>query len=91
MTDYKQQLELQKLSEEQRRSDDVFYHLLKRPADSPVSSEEWVRMINEHVGSYTPTGIEECIQRGDVTIDEDQVVRLTDRGEAHLEELKRRN
>ena len=79
-----------------RRSDNVFHHLLRATQNmqenekQPLSTEAWVLAVNaKH--DYTPTAIEESIEKGYVTIDEDQRVRLTDRGANWLLEFEKRS
>jgi len=89
-------MEFHQKVEARRRSDDYFYRLLRATQEAqenekqPLSSEDWVHVVNAK-GDYTPTAIEESIQNGYVTIDEEQRVRLTGKGAKWLSDFKERN
>jgi len=56
-------------------------------------SKEWVEGFRGHEGidHLPPSAHELCVQEGYVTINEQQIVRLTERGIARLDEIRRKN
>ena len=96
MSDMQEKFEFHEEMLQVRRSDNIFHHLLRATQNmqenekQPLSTEDWVLAVNaKH--DYTPTAIEESIEKGYVTIDEDQRVRLTERGANWLLEFEKRS